>query len=338
MKATSLIIGCVLLSSVLVGLARVNAAAITVVVNGQQVQFDQPPIERSGRVFVPLRGVFEKMGASVVYDNGVINATGNKGNVQLHIGSTSALVNGAQQQLDVAPFLVGSRTYVPLRFISQALGATVDYNATSRTVSINNGNAPATVQLTNLKPASGASVSANSPAVSGSFSAPVDPNSVHITLDGRDVSSTTDISTTGFLFTPPYALVAQSHNVRVTGKAANGTNFDQSWTFTSGSGSSSNYINNLQPTNGSTVSNSFTVSGTTMPNSKVHIVVTPSAVLGGILAVTSGTYVADLEADGSGHFSQAVNVATSSGGSVSVRVTSVAPSNASTTASLSLKS
>ncbi|HXN09022.1 MAG TPA: stalk domain-containing protein, partial [Candidatus Acidoferrales bacterium] len=43
------------------------AADIPVVVNGQQIQFDQPPIERSGRVFVPLRGVFEHLGASVVY-------------------------------------------------------------------------------------------------------------------------------------------------------------------------------------------------------------------------------------------------------------------------------
>src|ERR1700736_4982288 len=98
------------------------AAPVTIIVNGQQVQFDQPPIERGGRVFVPLRGVFERLGATVVYDNGVINATGNGRNVQLKIGSTLATINGETYTSDVAPFLVGARTLVPLRFISEALG------------------------------------------------------------------------------------------------------------------------------------------------------------------------------------------------------------------------
>src|SRR5262249_1232298 len=89
--------------------APASAASVTVIVNGQTVSFDQPPIERAGRVFVPLRGVFERLGASVVYSNGIINATGNGSNISLHIGSTQATVNGQTQTLDVAPFLVGAR-------------------------------------------------------------------------------------------------------------------------------------------------------------------------------------------------------------------------------------
>ena len=114
-------------------------SAVTIIVNGQTVSFDQPPIERAGRVFVPLRGVFERLGASVVYANGQINATGNGRTVSLHIGSTQATVNGQPVTVDVAPFLVGARTLVPLRFIAQSLGATVDYNNGTRTVSINGG-------------------------------------------------------------------------------------------------------------------------------------------------------------------------------------------------------
>src|ERR1700736_1024890 len=75
------------------------AAPVTIIVNGQQVQFDQPPIERSGRVFVPLRGVFEKLGASVVYDNGVINATGNGHTVSVRIGSNVAIVDNNQEHI-----------------------------------------------------------------------------------------------------------------------------------------------------------------------------------------------------------------------------------------------
>src|ERR1700694_2925670 len=118
------------------------AAAVTIIVTDQQVQFDQPPIERSGRVFVPLRGVFERLGASVVYDNGLINATGRGRNIQLRIGSTSATVNGQPTSLDVAPFLVGARTLVPLRFISESLGANVNYDGSSRTVTVAMAAAP----------------------------------------------------------------------------------------------------------------------------------------------------------------------------------------------------
>ena len=49
---------------------------VTVFVNGRAMNFKQPPIERAGRVFVPLRGIFEQLGATVVYTNGQINATG----------------------------------------------------------------------------------------------------------------------------------------------------------------------------------------------------------------------------------------------------------------------
>ena len=52
-------------------------SAVSVFVNGQRMSFDQPPIVQSGRVFVPLRGVFEQLGASVVYNNGQINAPQN---------------------------------------------------------------------------------------------------------------------------------------------------------------------------------------------------------------------------------------------------------------------
>ena len=134
-------------------LGAVASAAVAVLVNGAPVTFDQPPVERGGRVFVPLRGVFERLGASVVYQNGEINATGNGRNINLKIGSTTASVNGQQQQIDVAPFLIGSRTLVPLRFVSQALGANVDYNNSNQVISLTLGGAPPPVSQ-NPPPAS----------------------------------------------------------------------------------------------------------------------------------------------------------------------------------------
>jgi len=330
----------------LTGSGAARAAGVTINVNGSQVQFDQPPVERGGRVFVPLRGVFEKLGASVVYDKGTINATGNGRNITLKIGSTAASVNGSTQTVDVPPFLIGARTLVPLRFVSQALGATVDYNNGTRTVnvSLSGGTAanpaPAsTVSLTDLKPGTDAVVAARSPSVSGSFSEPVDPNSVKITLDGRDVSNTTAISANNFLFSPAYPLAAEKHTVHVSGKSAGGTAFDRSWSFTSGTSVVKNYISNLTPAAGATIGSTFTITGTTLPNSKVHIVAIPTYVLGGIFPVTQGTYTADLVADAGGRFSQQVSVNTASGGNVSVRITSTAPTtNEGATVTLELKS
>ncbi|HKE37528.1 MAG TPA: copper amine oxidase N-terminal domain-containing protein, partial [Candidatus Baltobacteraceae bacterium] len=101
--------------------------ALAIFVGGQPLYTNPGPIERTGRVFVPMRSIFERMGATVVYSNGNINATRGRTTVALVIGSTSANVDGRVVQLDVAPFIVGATTFVPLRFIAQSLGANVDY-------------------------------------------------------------------------------------------------------------------------------------------------------------------------------------------------------------------
>jgi hypothetical protein len=119
--------------------AVASAQVPRLIVNGQTVTFEQPPVEQAGRVLVPLRGVFERLGASVVYQNGLINATGNGRNVSLHIGSTQATVNGRSQTIDVPPYVIAGRTLVPLRFVAQALGASVNWNPSDNTVRIDGG-------------------------------------------------------------------------------------------------------------------------------------------------------------------------------------------------------
>jgi hypothetical protein len=127
---------------VAVPIAGAAQQTVAVVVNGQQMSFDQPPIVQAGRVFVPLRSIFQQLGASVVYANGQINATGRGRTVALTIGSTQATVSGQPVTLDVAPFVVGSRTLVPLRFVAQSLGASVNWNDANSTVTIDGGNKP----------------------------------------------------------------------------------------------------------------------------------------------------------------------------------------------------
>jgi len=231
---------------------------------------------------------------------------------------------------------------VPLRFVSQALGANVDWNNNTSTVTIAMAGVPqststpgSSVSITSMHPAENSVVSARRPAVSGAFSSPVDPNSVRISLDGRDVSSTTYVSASAFQFSPPYDLAPTTHTVRVTGKDTNGNSFDRSWIFTSGTSGVQNYITNISPTNGTTVGQSFTISGTTMPNSRVHIAAIGTANMGGYFTVSTGSYNADVMADSYGHFSQAVTINAVSGGDIGVRLTSVEPTaNAATTITL----
>jgi len=115
------------------------ASVIAVDVNDQSISFEgAPPIEVQGAVLVPLRGVFEALGATVNYDASSKTITANKGsaNVVLQLGSTIASVNGQTQMLSQAARTVDGTTLVPLRFVAQALGATVAWNESTSTVQI----------------------------------------------------------------------------------------------------------------------------------------------------------------------------------------------------------
>ncbi|HUY41623.1 MAG TPA: copper amine oxidase N-terminal domain-containing protein [Candidatus Dormibacteraeota bacterium] len=309
-----------------------SAATVTVEVDGQVVPFDQPPIQNAGRVFVPLRGVFERLGASVVYANGQINAQGNGRSIGLHIGSTAAVVNGSTVYMDVAPFIIGARTLVPLRFIAQSLGAAVNWSQSNQTVYINSesggANVPppaASFSLTQVNPENAAR--SNRPAIWATFSEPVNPNSIRILLDGRDVSSLSYMSRTRFDFTPSYALPPARHTVDVTGQTESGIGFDKGWTFTTGS-MGGNFVNGISPLPGSQVRNAFTLSGRTLPNSRVTIVATSQATAFGIIPITTGTFKTQTYADSNGYFSADVNMNALGGGQVHVIIQSIAPDQA----------
>jgi hypothetical protein len=149
------------------------AGAMRVTVDGRPVTLAPAPIVRAGRLFVPLRGIFEDVGASVVFANGQINATGNGHTVSLHLGSRQAFVDGQQEMLDAAPFLVGTSLYIPLRFVSQALGTLVDYDPRNELVAIATGNAEAPNQSITASPAA-----SPAPAVAAAPPSPTPPSTI----------------------------------------------------------------------------------------------------------------------------------------------------------------
>jgi len=118
--------------------AQTVAPYVKVVVDGSPIYLDAPPVILGGRVLVPLRGVFERLGATVIWDPASQTVRAQRGptGVALTIGASQAAVNGQPEPLDTPALLIGGRTMVPLRFISQALGAGVGWDAASYTVQI----------------------------------------------------------------------------------------------------------------------------------------------------------------------------------------------------------
>ena len=326
--------------------AGAQTANVTVDVNGSPVAFDQPPVERTGRIYVPLRGVFERLGATVVYANGQINATAGQHEISLAIGSPTATVDGAQQTLDSPPFLIAGRTLVPLRFLSQALGASVNFDQNSQTVYVVRTAAPpehaaapppvppaaappaapqlVALHMIRLLPANDASVAGIRPEIGATFAEPVDPNRLRVTVDGRDVTPNTYITDRSMVYDPAFDLPTGSHEVVVAGRTPAGEPFREHWSFST-TEAATNYINGLEPPNGTPARLGFTVSAYTKPGSTVHVVATTSEAIAEFSEVAEGSVSSNATADGQGYFAAHIALPARAQSVVDVRITSTAP-------------
>jgi Copper amine oxidase N-terminal domain len=119
----------------------VSASGISVVVNGKKLVFDQPPIVENGRTLVPFRAIFESLGAGVTWDSKTQLIQGVRDSVKISfkLGSKNAQVNNSNITLDVPAKSLNNRTLVPLRFVGEALGATVHWESSISTVYIFDG-------------------------------------------------------------------------------------------------------------------------------------------------------------------------------------------------------
>ncbi|MBS7298270.1 MAG: DUF4163 domain-containing protein [Eubacteriales bacterium] len=114
-------------------------AEVSVVIDDNRIAFDdQPPVVVNERVFVPLRKIFEELGAYVTWDadNNTIYAGRRFTNVVFTLNETKYSIDYNEKELDVAPFAQNNRTLVPLRAVSEALGADVMWSGEDSTVYI----------------------------------------------------------------------------------------------------------------------------------------------------------------------------------------------------------
>jgi len=105
--------------------------SIAVTIDGTQVQFDVSPQIIDGRTMVPMRAIFEALGATVEWEGAVqmVTAITAKGDViQLAIGSNAIILNGSLTAMDTVPMLIDGRTMVPARFVAEAMGMHVNWD------------------------------------------------------------------------------------------------------------------------------------------------------------------------------------------------------------------
>ena len=115
-----------------------DADGIKVYLDGEAVAFDVPPQNINGRILVPLRAIFEALGAETEWNGDTRTVTASKGGtlVTLTIGDTSPTVNGEVVALDQPGVVVEGRTLAPLRFVAEAFGGSVDWDGAAQTAYI----------------------------------------------------------------------------------------------------------------------------------------------------------------------------------------------------------
>ena len=140
-RLTSLFVVLCMLTSLFAFVPATVSAAddITVILNGQKLEFDVPPQLMNDRTMVPMRAIFEALDTTVYWNdsNETVSAYSSvSGTIVLPIGGTTATVNGEAYELDQPAVLKDGRTLVPIRFVAESLGATVGWIDATQTVTI----------------------------------------------------------------------------------------------------------------------------------------------------------------------------------------------------------
>ncbi len=112
--------------------AAIDETAMNIMYNGSLIKFEEKPILEENRTFLPIRKLANTFGIpdeDISFDGKTrkVNIKYGENELELTIGSNVATVNGEEKILDVPAFIREDRTYVPLRFISESFGKTVEW-------------------------------------------------------------------------------------------------------------------------------------------------------------------------------------------------------------------
>ena len=111
---------------------------ITVILNGKQLEFDVEPTLINSRTMVPMRVIFEALGAKVDWDGATQTAIGVTKNttIKITIGKDYLLKNDNIVVLDSPAVVISGRTLVPVRAIAESLDCKVEWYGETQVVEI----------------------------------------------------------------------------------------------------------------------------------------------------------------------------------------------------------
>lgn len=129
----------VILAMTLTNIPTLAETPIKVTLDGKALQFDVQPQIINSRTFVPMRAIFEAMGATVEWYSDAKYIIAKKGNIKIamQINNNSITKNEVAINLGVAPQIINGRTLVPVRAVAESFNATVDWDSENSTVKIN---------------------------------------------------------------------------------------------------------------------------------------------------------------------------------------------------------
>ncbi len=109
-----------------------------ILIGNEYIFNDVPPVISNSRTVIPIRVVAEAMGSTVSWDAEAQKVTIVKGGkiIEIYVGQNFAVVDGSPVELDVAAFIEGGRTYLPLRFVAENLGGEVSWNGETKEITI----------------------------------------------------------------------------------------------------------------------------------------------------------------------------------------------------------
>lgn len=138
MKKTTQIFAVVMIALCFFTGALAASPDTVITLDGRPLSFDVPPRFENDTALVPVRAIFEALGAAVSWDEAAQKVTAVKGNTEviLTIGENTAYRNGASILLSTPAQVVDDRTLVPLRFVSEAFGAEVSWNQEKQEIAI----------------------------------------------------------------------------------------------------------------------------------------------------------------------------------------------------------
>lgn len=138
-KRTSILVATVICTA-LTGTSLANpTSSVNVVVNGESINMVVPPVIRQGRTLVPVREISQALGYTVSWNQNTGTVYLNNGNVVSNADNPTKeriIINGNPVASEIPPQIIKGRTMVPIRVISEATGAKVEWNQQNRRVTV----------------------------------------------------------------------------------------------------------------------------------------------------------------------------------------------------------